>query len=51
VDHIIPIEAGGAKLDPDNLQTVCKRCHTHKTFNEDVELIRRYKEQKRHEHY
>jgi 5-methylcytosine-specific restriction endonuclease McrA len=27
VDHIIPIEDGGARLDPANLQALCKRHH------------------------
>tara|TARA_R110000824_G_scaffold212432_2_gene398616 strand:- start:138 stop:512 length:375 start_codon:yes stop_codon:yes gene_type:complete len=47
VDHIVPIEAGGDKLNPDNLQTACKRCHSWKTFNVDIKRIHRYKEKKR----
>jgi 5-methylcytosine-specific restriction endonuclease McrA len=35
VDHIIPIDAGGALLDEKNLQGVCKRCHSWKTNNVD----------------
>lgn len=27
VDHIIPLEDGGARLDPANLQSLCKRHH------------------------
>ena len=30
VDHIIPIEEGGALLDLANLQTLCKACHNKK---------------------
>jgi len=31
VDHIIPISQGGEKLDPDNLQAMCSRCHNRKS--------------------
>ena len=31
VDHIIPISAGGAKLDVGNVQSLCWRCHASKT--------------------
>lgn len=31
VDHIEPIEHGGGKLDPDNLQTLCNAHHARKT--------------------
>jgi len=34
VDHIVPISEGGDKLDPDNLQGLCKPCHDHKTLAE-----------------
>lgn len=27
VDHIVPIEQGGAPLEFDNLQTLCSKCH------------------------
>lgn len=27
VDHITPINAGGAELDHENLQSLCKTCH------------------------
>lgn len=32
VDHIIPIEAGGAPLDPKNFSGQCKRHHSQKTM-------------------
>lgn len=35
VDHITPIRDGGARLDDDNLQSLCRRCHDEKTV-EDV---------------
>jgi 5-methylcytosine-specific restriction protein A len=31
VDHIIPISKGGAWFDADNLQSLCKSCHSRKT--------------------
>lgn len=31
VDHITPIEDGGARLDLANLQSLCKSCHSKKT--------------------
>ena len=31
VDHIIPLEAGGAAFDMDNLQSLCRPCHFAKT--------------------
>lgn len=30
VDHIIPIEDGGAKFALENLQTLCRACHNRK---------------------
>lgn len=27
VDHIVPIKAGGADLDPKNLRSMCASCH------------------------
>lgn len=35
VDHILPIRDGGERLDLDNLQSLCRRCHDAKTV-EDV---------------
>lgn len=34
VDHIKPIALGGSYTDPDNLQTLCSRCHKSKTAKE-----------------
>ena len=34
VDHIVEIEDGGDKTNPDNLQTLCIRCHRKKTADE-----------------
>ncbi len=31
-DHIIPIEQGGEPFDQANLQSLCIRCHSSKTF-------------------
>jgi 5-methylcytosine-specific restriction protein A len=31
VDHIRELSQGGARLDQDNLQSTCRRCHWHKT--------------------
>ena len=31
VDHIIPINKGGAPLDMSNLQSLCNKCHAVKT--------------------
>ncbi len=31
LDHIVPIRDGGAVLDPDNLQPLCRWCHDIKT--------------------
>ena len=37
VDHITPIRRGGARLDPANLQSLCKRHHAQKTAREQRE--------------
>ena len=34
VDHIIPLEVGGAPFDCENLQSLCKRCHVIKSAEE-----------------
>ena len=34
VDHIRPITKGGGRLDWDNLQALCKSCHSRKTLAE-----------------
>jgi 5-methylcytosine-specific restriction protein A len=31
VDHIVPINKGGAPLDLNNLQSLCNHCHAVKT--------------------
>jgi 5-methylcytosine-specific restriction protein A len=37
VDHKIPLRAGGARLDPRNLQPLCGRCHWLKILAENAE--------------
>ena len=34
VDHVTPLDHGGAALDPNNLQTLCRDCHIEKTYRE-----------------
>lgn len=34
VDHITPIKQGGGKMDWDNLQSLCFKCHNQKTGSE-----------------
>ena len=34
VDHITPMERGGAPLDENNLQTLCRSCHIAKSIRE-----------------
>jgi 5-methylcytosine-specific restriction endonuclease McrA len=36
IDHIIPIEDGGAKYHPMNLQALCKSHHSSKTASETL---------------
>lgn len=31
IDHIVPISVDGAKTDPNNLMTLCKKCHERKS--------------------
>jgi 5-methylcytosine-specific restriction protein A len=40
-DHIIPIAAGGGRLDRKNLQGLCKPCHSRKTATEDSKFAAR----------
>jgi len=40
VDHIRPISQGGAKLDIENLQPLCSRCHNKKSSKEGREKMR-----------
>lgn len=35
LDHIVPLEQGGARLDPNNVQWLCEGCHNTKTATED----------------
>lgn len=42
LDHIIEVQDGGAKFDPNNLIQLCKRCHSKKTH--DAMKARRLKE-------
>ena len=34
VDHIVPIKAGGGRLDISNLQSLCWACHSRKSVEE-----------------
>lgn len=34
VDHVIPMSKGGAKLNSENLRSLCKPCHDAKTTKE-----------------
>lgn len=36
VDHILPINKGGERLDIDNLQALCAKCHNSKSGSEAV---------------
>jgi 5-methylcytosine-specific restriction endonuclease McrA len=40
IDHILPIELGGAALDIANLQALCLDCHKAKT-RDDIKRIRK----------
>jgi 5-methylcytosine-specific restriction protein A len=35
VDHIKPVDAGGAPFDSENLQPLCFSCHSRKTLEEN----------------
>lgn len=41
VDHINRIEAGGEKLDMNNLQTMCDHCHNQKRAREKNEKYKK----------
>ena len=34
VDHVIPLEKGGAEYDPANLRALCRGCHILKTYQD-----------------
>ena len=34
-DHVVPLNRGGAPLDVDNVQTLCRSCHFQKTGGEN----------------
>lgn len=34
VDHIVPLSKGGKKYDYENLQALCRTCHSQKTARE-----------------
>ena len=41
VDHIIPIQIDyELRLDVENLQCLCQKCHSHKTQKHDVQLLK-----------
>lgn len=44
VDHITPLAAGGARLDPANLQSMCRRCHGAKTAQDYKKYPEAYRE-------
>lgn len=33
-DHRMPIKRGGERMEPENLQSLCRRCHNRKTAAE-----------------
>ena len=36
VDHIVPRKSGGADFELNNLQSLCKSCHSRKTISEKI---------------
>jgi 5-methylcytosine-specific restriction protein A len=38
VDHIVPIRDGGERLDPTNLRSLCKSCHSKKSSKESRKM-------------
>ena len=47
VDHVIPISQGGAELDADNLQSLCRRHHNSKTTSEGHAGMKRAAQQRK----
>jgi 5-methylcytosine-specific restriction endonuclease McrA len=47
VDHIIPISQGGADLDANNLQSLCRRHHNTKTTAEGHAGVKRAAQRRR----
>lgn len=41
VDHIVPLDQGGARLDWSNLQSLCRPCHRRKTAADKRRMTRR----------
>lgn len=41
VDHIVPVKAGGAMWDRDNLQPLCNACHEAKSYAEGSRFVSR----------
>lgn len=41
VDHIVPHQDGGGRLDRSNLQSLCHRCHSKKTTRDVKQRKRR----------
>lgn len=39
VDHIVPLDEGGARLDPNNLRASCRPCNTRRTVGRKAQLI------------
>lgn len=39
VDHKKPLSLGGARLDPDNCQSMCWSCHSKKTQKEKQQIM------------
>ena len=44
VDHIIPLDQGGERLNENNLQTLCRRCHAIKTHRDKRKYNKEQKE-------
>lgn len=48
IDHIVPINKGGARLDPSNLQNLCAQCHQRKRGKERHGLTLNKQEETKH---